>query len=637
MIIGTAGHVDHGKTELIKALTGVDTDRLREEKERGVSIDIGFAAFHFPNGQLAGVIDVPGHERFIHNMLAGIGGIDLVLLVIDAAEGVMPQTREHMEILGLLQIKKGLVVITKIDLVDEEWLELVEEEVREYLQETFLQDAPLYKVSSVTGEGIEELKEAVVELGSTISSRDIDAPLYLPIDRIFSVSGFGSVITGTLVSGKVRIGEMVEVLPPGKEFRVRGMHIHGKAVSEALAGQRVALNLVGLEKSQVTRGSVVAAPGYFQLTRACDARVQLLSKKITPLSNRTPVHFYLGTARVVARLILLGKDELPPGEEGYVQCRLDKPLVAKRGDRFIIRSYSPMVTIGGGVVLDEHPPRHKRFKREVIQRLQEMEKEDPLPYVLERLKERKGAALEELSKLTKMGKQHLQELLEKALQENRVRLLGDYYVPTSILEEWEAQVIRELERFHQRNNLAPGMPRARLLSALPEGITQRTFDKLLEGLRKRGEIDVSGDLVFRKGFIPEPNKKQKDNIERLLAIFEEKGLNPPPPGELWSLLGIGEEEGEALLEHLIHRGLLVKVSEEIFLHGSVYRRCLEELMKHLQENRSITLAQYRDHLQTSRKYAQALLEHFDGCRFTRRVGDERVPLKLPKNSSSGKG
>lgn len=634
MIIGTAGHVDHGKTELIKALTGVDTDRLQEEKDRGVSIDIGFAAFHFPDGQVAGVIDVPGHEKFIHNMLAGIGGIDLVLLVIDAGEGVMPQTREHLEILELLQIKKGLVVITKIDLVEEEWLELVEEEIREYLQGTFFQDAPLFKVSSVTGEGIEELRKAIVETGSTVSSRDLDAPLYLPIDRVFSVSGFGSVVTGTLVSGRVKTGDTVEVLPPGEQFRVRGMHIHGEAVNEALAGQRVALNLAGLEKSQITRGSIVGAPGYYHLTRACDAKLKLLPKKMKPLVNRAPVHFYLGTARVVARLILLGRNELQPGNEGYVQCRLDRPVVAKRGDRFIIRSYSPMVTIGGGVVLDESPPRHKRFNEEVIVRLQEMEKEDPLPFVMERLKESKGATLEELSRLAKMGKQYLEEVLERALQEGRVQLVGDYYVPATIVEEWEMNVIQELERYHHKRNLVPGMPRAQLQSVLPQGLSPRAFDRLLDGLKERGEIDYSEDRVLRKGFVPAPTEKQQEKLARLLAVFEENGLHLPQLKELWSLLGVGEEEGQALLEYLMYRREIVKVSEEIYLHREVYRRCLEALIEHLRENGSITLAQYRDLLQTSRKYAQALLEHFDGCRFTRRVGDERVALKLPKSGSN---
>lgn len=630
MIIGTAGHVDHGKTELIKALTGFDTDRLKEEKERGISIDIGFASFPLADGRLAGVIDVPGHEKFIHNMLAGVGGIDLVLMVIDATEGIMPQTKEHLDILELLGIKKGLVVITKIDLVDEEWLAMVVEEVKESFKGTFLSDAPVHLVSSVTKAGIPELKEAIAGLAATVREKDRDAPLRIPVDRVFTIAGFGTVITGTIISGTVKTGEIVEVVPPGREARVRGLQVHGQTVQEAFAGQRVAVNLAGLEKKEILRGSVVAAPGFFSPTRFLDARLKLLPSVGKPLFNLTPVHFYLGTARVVAKLLLLGCEELSPGKEGFVQCRLDRPLIAQRGDRFIIRSYSPMVTIGGGVVLDERPPRHKRFKPGVLEKLEDLQKEDPLPFVLQKLIENQGATLGELAQLTKMGAAQLRSLLERAQKEKKVLLIGDFYVATSSIETWQAAILKELERFHRDRPLWPGIQKAQLGGILPRKITGRSYDALLERLKFNGLIDIKGDIILKKGFVPQPTAAQEKKIQEILRIFQKEGLTPPPLKDLWSSLGLKKEEGESYLEYLIHKGLLVRVNEEIYLHNDPYSRCLEILKGHFQTSRSISLAQYRDLLGSSRKYAQALLEHFDSCKYTRRLGDERVPWKLPR-------
>ncbi|MDO9574227.1 MAG: selenocysteine-specific translation elongation factor, partial [Candidatus Contubernalis sp.] len=387
IIIGTAGHVDHGKTMLIKALTGEDTDRLREEKERGISIELGFAPFRLPSGRIAGVIDVPGHERFIHNMLAGISGIDLVLLVVDASEGVMPQTREHLGILQLLKIKKGIVVITKIDLVEEEWLDLVQEEIKEELQGTFLENALIHRVSVVKEEGIEELKVLLDKLVEEVPSKKQNAPLRMPVDRIFSVSGFGTVITGTLLSGAISTGEIVEILPHKIEARVRQIQVFEKPVEKAFAGQRVALNLAGIEKARIERGDVIAGPGFFKAKKLIDARINLLSVLKKPISNLTPVHFYLAAKRLVARVLLLEKEELAPGESSLVQCILDKPVVAHSGDHFIIRSYSPMTTIGGGVVLDGQPVRHKRFRQEVINRLNILEEGDPAELILQVLEQ----------------------------------------------------------------------------------------------------------------------------------------------------------------------------------------------------------------------------------------------------------
>ena len=628
MIIGTAGHVDHGKTELIKALTGVDADRFVEEKERGVSIDIGFAPYSMADGRIAGVIDVPGHERFIHNMLAGIGGIDLVLLVIDAQEGIMPQTREHLDILELLQIKKGLVVITKRDLVDGEWLEMVVEEVREFLGNTFLAEAPIFPVSSITGEGLEELRLAIDALVDTVQEGDEKAPLYMPLDRVFSISGFGTVVTGTLLTGVVKVGQVVEVLPPGRELRIRGIQVYGGKVETAAAGQRVAVNVPGLERGEIARGSVMAAPGYYHLTRFCDARLKLLPG-LRPLPNLAPVHFYLGTARVTARLLLLEGDEIVPGEEGFVQCRLDKPLVARRGDRFIIRSYSPMVTIGGGIILDDQPPRHRRFRPDVLARLEELEQEDPRPFILQKLKSAGGATLTELSHFTHLGTEQLQPMLEEAVQDGDVSKLGELYVIGETRGAWEQQIREMLAQFHREKPLLPGIAKSLLGGFLPRKAVGRPYDALLEQLKNQGLISIRGEFVSRHDFSPRPVPGQVKKLEEMLVALEKADLSPPAPRELWQLLGVKKEEGEMLLDYLLRQGEVVKAGEEYYLHHLVVERCLKLLRDHFSGNRSVTLAQYRDLLQGSRKHSQAILEYFDGCKYTRRLGDERVPWKFP--------
>lgn len=629
MIIGTAGHVDHGKTELTRALTGIDTDRFREEKDRGISIDIGFAPLHLSGGRIAGLIDVPGHEKFIHNMLAGVGGIDLVLMVIDAAEGVMPQTREHLDILELLQIKKGIVVITKKDLVDDEWLEMVVEEVADSLQGTFLAGAPVHLVSSLTGEGIPELKSAIEKMYDTFAARDKDAPLRIPLDRSFIISGFGTVVTGTLLSGKISTGDIVEILPPGKECRVRGIQVFGESVEKAFAGQRVAINLAGLEKKEVQRGSVIATPGYFHLTHYLDARLKLLPSAPRPLINMSPVHFYLGTAKLVARLLLLGCDELEPGKEGLVQCRLDKPLVASRGDLFIIRSYSPMVTIGGGTVLDERPSRHKRFKQEVLETLQELNKEDPLAFILQKMKTAGGATLSELSRLTKLGAEPLRPLLQKAMEAKKIALMGDLYITSEILEKWVKEVLDGVDRYHKGKPLSPGMPKAHLGGLLPRQITSRAYDSFLDYLKENELIRVEGELVSRLNFSPRPTTAQEQKLDNIKTIFQQEGINSVNLREMGVSLCLPAEEMEILLDYLVYQGSIEKITEDYYLDRKTYEKCLETLKDYFRGHQTITLGQYRDLIKGSRRSAQALLEHFDGCKYTRRIGDERVIWKMP--------
>ncbi len=632
IIIGTAGHVDHGKTMLIKALTGKDTDRLEEEKKRGVSIDLGFASFSLPDGKKAGIIDVPGHEKFIHNMLAGAGGIDLIILVIDINEGIMPQTREHLSILELLGTQKGIIALTKVDAAEEEWCEIVEEEVRKELEETFLKDAPCVWVSSYTGRGLPELKEHIHRLNLEITSRDTLAPLRIPVDRCFVVAGFGTVITGTLLQGTVSVSDTVEVLPPGKAVRVRNVQVFGENVNQAEAGHRVALNLSGLEKETIERGSVVCAPGYFKLTFMLDATLQLLPRAPRSLKHMDPVHFYQGTNRVVARMALLDREELKPAEKAPVQVRTEKPLVAERSDRFIIRSYSPMTTIGGGLVLDPKPARrHRRYRQEIIDRLKKFEEEavsgQAEGFLLQKLEQLEVPSLDDLEKETRMGRERIEELLSQLKREGKVVSLGDTLVPVKLLEKWEDKVEENIKKYHRENPLSPGLPRAEFKKYFPGGLSPKAFDAFWEYMREKEKVELFEDKVCMAGFRPQPSPGDREIIKKLEDTMEASRFQPPAPAALGRELKVEPAYLEKLLDYLVYQGNLVKIADNYYLLSTHYREAVEELNKHFQQNDKLTLAEFRDRLGTSRKYVQPLLEYFDREKITRRVGDYRILLK----------
>jgi len=635
LIIGTAGHVDHGKTVLIKALTGVDTDRLQEEKERGISIDLGFAPFKLPSGRLAGVVDVPGHERFIHNMLAGAAGMDLVMLVVDASEGVMPQTREHLDILQILGVQKGIVVITKADLVEEEWRDLVQEEIREELSSTFLEEAPILTVSALKGQGLEELKAMIDEMTAVLEPRSSSGPLRLPVDRSFVIAGFGTVITGTLVQGSVKTGETVAIVPPGLEARVRNIQVHDADVKEALAGSRVALNLSGLEKSEVQRGSVISTPGYYRQTALIDVAVELLPRAPRKLKNLDPVHFFLGTARVVAKLLLLDSEELLPGETALVQCRLDRPLVAERGDPFVIRSYSPMTTIGGGKVLDPYPARHRRFRTEVIERLRELQQAPSAggdsAFIRRKLEELLAADIARLTKETRLDRSKIESILEELITRNQVKKLGSSYLVTGILNECEDKMLAELEDYHRKHPLSPGLSRARLKGLLPAALSQKDYDALLDDLKERQKVSTNSDLVTIYGFKPEPLAGDKKLLDTLEEIYRSAKLQPPSLKDAAEKAGMPMARKDELFGFLQGKGAVVKVSEELYFHSDAYHEALNLLRSHFAENEQLTLAQFRDISGSSRKFVQALLEHFDQAKYTRRVEDYRVPFKLQRD------
>ncbi len=624
IIIGTAGHVDHGKTALIHALTGVHTDRLKEEQQRGISIDLGFASFTLPNGDQAGVIDVPGHEKFINNMLAGVGGIDLVLLVVDCMEGVMPQTHEHLHILNLLQIPRGIVVLTKVDLAEEEWIDLVEEEIRDEVAPTFLKTAPFCRVSSLNGQGIAELTATIAQVAEQIPQRDSNGPMRLPIDRHFSVAGFGTVITGTMLTGSAHVGDNVEVLPAQKKVRIRDIQVHGQKREVARCGQRVALNLAGLERSDIMRGSVVATPGIFEQTNRLDARLTLLADAPRAVKFRDPVHFYLGTARVVGLVALLDCDQLEPGETALVQIHLDRPLVAHRQDRFIIRSYSPMFTIGGGVVIDPDPVKHKRFRADVMQQIKELESGEGA-FLLQKLGELQCARVKDLEQISGMGREKISSLLLEMQDDNRVMQLADQWLPIPLVRTFKQQLVTTVEQYHHVNPLLPGIPHATLKARLPKQLSGKAFDQLLADTA----LQRAGEWVQVEGFKPQPSVEQQIILDKIEHFYRQVGVQAKGRREMLGQLTIADELLEDCLGFLFFNNILIKLNDETFFHRDSYNKALRQLINHFAKEQNLTLGEYRDLIGSARKPVQALLEYFDQLKYTMRKGDARQAWKLP--------
>ncbi|MEC9488097.1 MAG: selenocysteine-specific translation elongation factor, partial [Halanaerobium sp.] len=472
VIIGTAGHVDHGKTTLIKALTGTDTDRLREEKERQLSIDLGFAPFELPGGRIAGVVDVPGHEKFMRNMLAGISGIDLVLLVVDAQEGIMPQTMEHLDVLKILGVREGIIVVTKIDLVEEEWLELMCEEIGDQLLGHPLADAPIIPVSAVTGQGIDELIELIDELVGRVEDHSVDEPFRLPVDRSFHLTGFGTVITGTLLRGEITKDSKVQLLPQRREVRVRQLQVHGQEVERAQAGQRVALNLSNITPDEIPRGTEVVEPGYYQATRLLDVRLKLLEDFDRVLENRTRVHLHIGTNVVLARVLLLDRDELLPGQEAFAQLKLEEEVVAHFQDRFIIRFYSPVYTIGGGRVLEPEPQPHRRFQEDVLVELELLASGRPEDLVVQQLFKWGMLKPAEISRHTGYSPGKIEEMAGQLEEAGKILKLGQYYLHPQVGRKWSDKLLSFLEEYHEKYPLRSGVSKAELQQIFPDRLSR---------------------------------------------------------------------------------------------------------------------------------------------------------------------
>lgn len=629
IIIGTAGHVDHGKTQLVKRLTGVDTDRLKEEKERGISIELGFAPLDLPSGLRAGLVDVPGHERFIKHMLAGAAGIDLVLLVVAADEGVMPQTREHLDIIQLLGIKKGILVLTKKDLVEEDLLLLVEEEVRELVAGTNLADAPLVAVSSVTGEGIEELLSLIDRMVQEVPKKEASGRARLPIDRVFTIAGFGTVVTGTLFSGRIRVGDILEVLPLRKEVRVRNLQVHGARVEEAWAGQRVAVNLTGVATSEIERGSVLAAPGYLTPSFRLDVQIRLLPHVERSLKNWARVRFHLGTKEALGRVLLLEAEELLPGEMAYAQMVMEEPVVAAVKDRFVIRTYSPMYTIGGGEVIDPVAPKRRRFRSQDLEFLVTRQKGTPREVVLQLLSSvAVPLTAAELEKRSGLAAEEVAAALAFLQEEGNVVLLpvegSAYFIHSGVYAQWQGDLREELLRFHGQYPLRPGASKEEIRSRHFAALPAKIFNALLQNWEGEGVIRIRGQSVALAGYEPSLSGEQQRWVDIIRQRYREGGLQPPDEMALEEELGIKAGEREELLNFCQQQGWLVKVGEGLYFSREVVEKARQVITKYLQEHEAISIAEVREQLGGSRKYILPLLEYFDREKITRRVGDKRV-------------
>ena len=624
-IVGTAGHVDHGKSTLISALTGTNPDRLKEEIEREMTIDLGFASMALPGGETIGIIDVPGHRDFVGNMLSGIGGIDAVLLVIAANEGVSAQTREHLAILDLLEISRGLIVLTKCDLVtDSEWLELVELEAQEVVEGTSLENAQVVRVSAQTGEGLDELKLKLAELLTEIpKKRDLNRPR-LPVDRVFTLSGFGTVVTGTLLDGSFSLGDEVICLPGGKTGRIRGLQNHNRKLQKVSPGYRTAINLNNLSKEDINRGDVIALPATYKPTTRLDASIRLIRDATTELKHNMSLKVFAGASETLARVRLLGVESLAPGEEGFVQLELEEPLVAIRGDHYVLRLPSPAATIGGGVILDTQPTRrYRRFDEVTLTRLEQLRVGKRADLVMQALDRLNVSNLASLTSLTSLSAAELENQLTELEDAGEVIFLSKHPNPaktqlisTQSLQSITKQILTTLDEFHQKFPLKAGISRELLKSGLK--LTQEQFDLILGLLSHQGKLVERGTLVWAASHSILLTPQQETRAASLLEKFTQSPYSPPDVTEAEAELGLD------VLEGLIATNRLIRVSDVVlFLPGTidVMKSWVQEA---IQVSGSVSLAQFRDHFQTSRKYAAAFLEYLDSIGYTLRKGDVRV-------------
>lgn len=627
VIIGTAGHVDHGKTLLVKALTGIDTDRLVEEKKRGITIELGFAHLDFDDGTQAGIVDVPGHEKFIKNMLAGAGGIDLAMLVVAADEGFMPQTVEHLGILSLLGIQDGLVVITKRDMADPEWVEMVKEDVRTHVEGTFLEGKPVFTVSAYTGQGISELRQALKELVQKAAEKNMRTPFRLPIDRVFSVDGFGTVVTGTLIEGSVSNGDMAEILPGGVQARVRNLQVHDRDVETAYAGQRVAINLAGVKKADLGRGDVIARPGSVRTSLMLDARLQNLKNSQRTILSGSQVHLYHGSAVRLCKVVLLDRDALQPGESCYAQLRLTEEIAAKRGDRFVIRFYSPLETIGGGVVLDDLPRRHKRGDQAVLEALAIRESGSGDDQLVQLVAEH-GHSLPTLEKLAapqNLDREELGRSLEELTSAGKVlQPLPGRYLAASVFDAIWDSCRGLLEQYHRQNPLHAGMKVAELRQKLLKNTDQAVADAILAALAREGKIKAVADRYALADFAVHLTKRQSAIREKLLQTYRKAGLEVPGLDEVIASFPPAEQgDCRQVVESLVSGGGLVMLTPQLCLHSQVYAQVCDKTRDFMAEHQELTLAEFRDLLGTSRKYALAVLEYYDKNKILKKDGDVR--------------
>ncbi len=629
IIVGTAGHIDHGKTALVKALTGIDADRLQEEKRRGITIDLGFANMDLPhsNGETLrlGFVDVPGHERFVRNMLAGVGGIDLVLLVIAADESIKPQTREHFDILQLLGVKRGITVLTKSDAVDAETLDVVRLEVEEFLSGTFLEPprSPIVAVSSLTGAGLDELKRAMLAAAAEVQPRDSRALALLPVDRVFTMKGFGTVVTGTLVAGTIQREEELEVYPAGRRVRVRGVQVHGQSAEAAVAGQRTALNLAGTSTEDLSRGMTLAPPATFSPSRRVDVRLCLLSSAPRPLKYRTRVHFHANTMETVAELAVHGARQLAPGLQAFARLKLPEPALLLPGDRFIIRQFSPVVTIGGGIVLDPAPiprmPEHEPF-------LQILADGTPESILTARIARRghSGITLSRLIAETGWTRESVEAQLAKTLKDVRVLRIGDLFIDAFAIVRLQQLIVKSVTDFHKKNSLVGGIAKEELREQVKA--SAEVFAAALDLLVREKNIEAVGDLVRLPGQGVVMKDEEAESKKKIEEAFAAAGLKVPALHEVIAGLKVDKSRAQKIVTLLLRDKMLVKVSDELVFHRSALEQLRRSVAAQKAKSPKMDVATFKELTGVSRKYAIPLLEYLDRERVTKRVGDAREIL-----------
>lgn len=635
IILGTAGHIDHGKTSLVRALTGTDTDRLKEEKKRGITIELGFAALDLPGGRRVGIVDVPGHEKFVRNMVAGASGIDMVAMVIAADEGVMPQTREHLEICTLLGIRYGLVVLTKCDTVDEEWLEMVTEDVRHFLSDSFLGEAPVIPVSSHTGQGLDTLVKEISRLADTIPDTRNTTFFRLPVDRAFTMKGFGTVVTGTLLSGMIRTGETVMLYPSMKPSKVRGLQVHGENAEEAVAGQRTAINLQGMDLSDVERGDVLAPMNTLKTSYMADAEFLYLKSNEKPLKNRTRLRFHTGTGEMAALLVLLDRESLLPGEQASVQFRFDTPITCVRDDRYVVRSYSPVRTVGGGTILNPVPEKHKRFQEEIIEgikHLSEASEEEAISFHLLQAGP-KGATLSDLRLVTNLSERQLADLLQKLLSSKTILLTdkeAKSYIHSKNFTKLSAFATGYLAVFHRNNPLKEGLSKEELKSKFPGYLQAKLLNQVLNQLVKDGEIIQDGDLVRLSGHKVALQVDEEALRRKILAIYRDAGNTPPYFREIVRELDKAQAAAAPdVMQILVREKEMVRVKEDLYFAAEAIEALKEKVRDFLLEQGEMNPTQFKEICGgIARKYVIPLMEYLDGIQLTIRVGAARR-LRFP--------
>ncbi len=628
LIIGTAGHIDHGKTTLIGALTGEDTDRLKEEKERGISIELGFSELDYEDGVQLGIIDVPGHEKFIKNMLAGAGGVDIALLVISADEGFMAQTREHLAILDLLNIKRGIIALTKIDKVDDEWLELVIEDTKDKLAGTFLEGEEIIPVSGLNKKGIDELKEKIHDIALSIEDKDSADNVYYPIDRVFTLSGHGTVITGTLVSGKISVEDELTIYPQQKEVRVRSLQVHNEMVSEVGPGHRVGINLAGVDKDEIDRGDVLATSDSLEVTDFIDGRLNILEDSPMILNHGDRIRFHIGAREVLGRVYMIEKEQLLPGDEGLVQFRLEEDIVGRYKENFVIRRYSPMTTIGGGVIIDNNPPYRKKLDKDAVKELKIKEngtKEERIALEL-KLEDENSLNKKEIAKRTNISIENIENIISKMVNEGEIIEFSTTNIKTYLhkktYDSIKEEILAMLENFHQNYSLRPGYPKEELRKTISLNLSKKEFDYLLSQLEEREKIKLKGAKIALNNFEIDYNTEEEEIKNKIIKIFEDNYM-PPTKDDLSVEFNNDQEKILEVFQSLINKDIIIKVAHNIYFYKKTIDKAEKLLKNYLTKNETIELSEFRDILNSSRKYALPLLEYFDQKDFIIRKEDKR--------------